>query len=185
VVEVVTCDEGFYPGELPVGLSTLLSYGPPFRPPIGGLVLSLHLHAPPPVPRWPPAEGPACSKSNFHPGEPPWGSARCSRGALIHFWLYTTYSPVLSFSPRAHARPKAAAVGYGEVGLPGALVGAENAVILLPDPCHPAHGRHLSAHIQIVFARSPQIMLHSQAVRMKSLQAAEQPADLAPVRFNC
>jgi hypothetical protein len=28
-------------------------------------------------------------------------------------------------------------------------------------------------------------MLRTQAVGVKSLQAAERPADLAPVRFNC
>jgi hypothetical protein len=29
------------------------------------------------------------------------------------------------------------------------------------------------------------LMLRTQAVGMKSFQAAERPADLAPVRFNC
>jgi hypothetical protein len=45
------CNEDIYPGELPVGLSTLLSRGPiHFRPPIAGPVLSPHLRAPLPSP---------------------------------------------------------------------------------------------------------------------------------------
>jgi hypothetical protein len=58
---VSRCDEVVYSGELPVGLSTLLSHGPHslsaahWQP-----VLSLHVRAPLPVPRRPPAKGPAC-----------------------------------------------------------------------------------------------------------------------------
>ncbi len=44
----------------------------------------------------------------------------------------------------------------------------------------------LSAHPQLNVPGSPHdVMLHTQAVGMKSLQAAVQPADLAPFRFNC
>jgi hypothetical protein len=44
----------------------------------------------------------------------------------------------------------------------------------------------LSAHVQLNVPGSPHVtMLRTQAVGMKSLQVAEWPADLAPVRFNC
>jgi hypothetical protein len=62
-VEVATYNEVIYPGELPLGLSTLLSVAPiHFWPPIDGLVLSLRVLAPLPVQRGPQAEGPACSE---------------------------------------------------------------------------------------------------------------------------
>ncbi len=61
-----------------------------------------------------------------------------------------------------------------------------HAVVLLPDPRHTACGHYFSAHIQInVPGPLHVIMLRMQAVKMKSLQTAEQPADLAPTRFNC
>jgi hypothetical protein len=44
-------------------------------------------------------------------------------------------------SPRAHAGPKAAAVDGEGVGLPGELVRAQHAVVLLPDPHHAARGK--------------------------------------------
>jgi hypothetical protein len=62
-VEVATCDEVVYPGELPVGLSTLLIHGRHslwawhWQP-----VSSLHVRAPPLVPCGPPAKGPVCSE---------------------------------------------------------------------------------------------------------------------------
>jgi hypothetical protein len=88
-------------------------------------------------------------------------------------------------SPRACAGPKAAAAEDEGFGLPGELVRAQPTVVLLPDPRHAASGK-LSAHVQLDMPGSPHVfMLHMQAVRMESLQAAEQPADLAPVRFNC
>ncbi len=44
----------------------------------------------------------------------------------------------------------------------------------------------LSIHIQLNVPGAPHvIMLRTQAVGMKSLQAAERTADLAPVCFNC
>jgi hypothetical protein len=59
-------------------------------------------------------------------------------------------------------------------------------VNLLPDPRHAARGHYISAHVQFNVPGPPHvIMLRTQAVGMKSLQAAEQSADLAPVRFNC
>jgi hypothetical protein len=58
-----------------------------------------------------------------------------------------------------------------------------HAVVLLPDP-----PRYISAHVQINVPGPPRvIMLRTQAVtvRMKSMHAAERPADLAPARFKC
>ncbi len=61
-----------------------------------------------------------------------------------------------------------------------------HAVILLPDTRHAARGRYFSAHVQINVPGPPHVvMLRTQAVGMKSLQAAPRPADLAPIRFNC
>ncbi len=55
-----------------------------------------------------------------------------------------------------------------------------------PRPCQAARGISLSAHIQLnVLDILHVVMLRTQTVRMKSLQAAMRPADLAPVRFNC
>ncbi len=150
LIEVVTCDEVISPGELPEGLSMLLSCGPRslsathWQP-----LLSLHIYAPLPVPYGPPAKGSACIKRDLSSWWTTMGlSTLLSWGP--HSLLAVNYGPVLSFSPYACAGPKAAAAGNVEVGLPGELVRAQRAVILLPDPHHAAHGCHLSAHIQIV-----------------------------------
>ncbi len=96
-VEVATCDELIYPGELPVGLSKLLSRGPPFtfsRPLAARCRASTYV---PPfqVPRGPPAMSPVCSVMSCHPGEPPWGQHAQSWGP--HSRSAATYSPVSSF----------------------------------------------------------------------------------------
>ncbi len=93
--------------------------------------------------------------------------------------------PVFKFSPHARAGPRTAAVEDEGVSLPAVLVSAQHADIL-PDPHHAARGRYLSAHVQINVPGPPNIiMLRTQAVGMKSLQAVECPADLAPIHFNC
>ncbi len=92
--------------------------------------------------------------------------------------------PRLEISPRTCAGPSAAAVGDERVSLSGELVTAQHTAILLPDPHHVAHGHHLSTHVLIVMCQAPQVMLCMQEVGMKSLQASERPADLAPIRFN-
>ncbi len=92
--------------------------------------------------------------------------------------------PVFEFSPLAPAGPKAAAVGNKDVGLSGELVRAQHTVILLPGPRVTACGRHVVAHVQIIMCQVPRVMLHMQAVRMKSLQATDWIADLAPVHVN-
>ncbi len=48
-----------------------------------------------------------------------------------------------------------------------------------------AHGSNLFVHVPIIMCQVPHVMLRTQAVGMKSLQAAEQPADLAPIGFDC
>ncbi len=104
-VEVALGNEVVCPGELPVGLSTLLSVVPVhFRLPIGGLVSSLHVHAPLPGPTRPPAVGPVCSELSFHPSEPLCGSACSCHEAPIHF----RQQPTARFraSPCARAGPK-------------------------------------------------------------------------------
>jgi hypothetical protein len=92
-------------------------------------------------------------KEICQPCELPWGSACYSWVATIHFRPLT----MAGFSPRARARPKAAAQGDEEVGLPGKLVRVQQAVVFLPDPHFTPHGRHLSA-------KSPYVMLRTQAV---------------------
>jgi hypothetical protein len=72
--EVATRDEVIYPGELPVGLSTLLSYGPHslsathcwpgVEPPY---VLPFQSHA------GPQQKVHRAVKEICHPGQPPWG----------------------------------------------------------------------------------------------------------------
>ncbi len=99
-----------------------------------------------------------------------WSSACSSRVAPIH--LQPLLWPSFKFYPRECAGPKAAAVGDEEVGLPGELFRAQHAVILFLDPHFAAHSRHLSIHIQIVTCQIPPVMLGTQAVGTKSLQAA-------------
>jgi hypothetical protein len=53
------------------------------------------------------------------------------------------------FSPCAHAGPKVAAVEDERAGLPGVLVSAQYAVVLLPDPHQAVRGPYLSAHVQL------------------------------------
>jgi hypothetical protein len=89
--EVAACDEVVYLGELPVGLSTLLSHGPRslsaahWLPGVEPLFMCTL-----PVLRGSPAKGPVCSEVSCHPGEPPWGSASSSREAPIHFQPHFT-----------------------------------------------------------------------------------------------
>jgi hypothetical protein len=44
--------------------------------------------------------------------------------------------PGFEISPRARAGPRAAALADEGVGLSGELVSAQQAVVLLPEPCH-------------------------------------------------
>jgi hypothetical protein len=151
-----------------------------FRPPVGSPVLSLHVHAPLPVPRSSPAKGPACNEVdlliqvNCHGAQhtpvvrPPFTFGRILR-------------PGFEFSPRARAGPRAAAVEDEGFGLSACW--SCSACCHTPFKSSPrSPWPPLSAHVP----GPPQVfMLPTQAVRMKSLQAAERPADLAPIRFNC
>jgi hypothetical protein len=143
----VTCNERIYLGELPVGLSTLLScgYHSLCGHPIGGPALSLHVGAPLPAPRGPLAEGPEC-----HPCEPPKGSA-CSRHVgPCHFW------PQIMAWFRVLSTCMCWAQGCCCKRWRGEQVGAQHDIVLLPDSCrHTACGRLLSAHIIIVKCQVP------------------------------
>jgi hypothetical protein len=129
---------------------------------------SPHIRARLLTPRGPPVEGPVCCELSCHPIEPLRGSARSSREAHIHFWLYFT-ARFRAF-PRTHAGPKAAAVGNEGVGLPGKLEKVQHAVVLLPDPSHTARGNLLAHHVQLNMPVSPHVfLLPMQAVGVKSL----------------
>jgi hypothetical protein len=84
------------------------------------------------------AVDPVCSELSCHPGELPWGSARSSREAPFTFGRILR--PGLEL-PHVHMLgPKAAASEAEGVSLPGELVRAQHAVVLLPDLRHSAHG---------------------------------------------
>ncbi len=87
------------------------------------------------------------------------GSARSSCEAPIHFWPH--FWPSFEFSPHAPASPRAAAVEDEGFSLPGELVSAQHAVILLPDPRHMACDYYLSAHIQIVTSPQCRHVVHA------------------------
>ncbi len=71
------------------------------------------------------------------------------------------------------AESKADAAGYKEVGLPGDLVRAQHAVILLPDPC-------FAALISYPSVPSHQkSWLHNEVDGMQSLQASKWAVDQA------
>ncbi len=150
-----------------------------FRPLIGGPVLSLHVRAPFPVPRWPLAKGPACSGRDL----PSWwtavGSARFSHEAPICFLPQF----LARFSPCAHSR------GWCYMRWGGQPFWWANQCSegCLPPPRSSSHGPwppFLHIHPDCNVPGPPHVMLRTQAVGMKSLQAAEQPADLAPVRWQ-
>jgi hypothetical protein len=103
--------------------------------------------------------------------------------APIHF--RPLYAARFRASLRARAGPNTAAVKDEGVGLSGKLSKAQHAAILLPGPRHAAVAASSSTSILHVPGFSHAIMLCTQAVGVGPVQAAEWPADLAPVRFNC
>jgi hypothetical protein len=104
----------------------------------------------------------------------------------------STYSRILrpgfEFSPRACAGPEAAVVD--DEGLRGRSLWRTIQAITLPSSSQILTTRPVVA-ISLPTSRfnvpgPPHVvLLRTQAVRMKSLQAAELPADLAPICFNC
>ncbi len=133
-----TRNEVVYPGELPVGLYTLLSRGP------RSLLVA---HRRPGVesprtcpPHWPtqaPSRGSSVQRGRgCPPGGTPWGSHATVAWAPIHF--RPLFAARFRASPRARAGPNTAAVKDEGVGLSGKLSRAQHAVILLPDPRHAA-----------------------------------------------
>jgi hypothetical protein len=135
-----TCNEVDYPGELPVGLSTLLSRGPHslsathWRPGVES-PCTCSPHCPTRTPSRRPSV--QCGKS-CHLGGPLWGSHAPVVEAPIHF--QPPFPARFRASPRARAGPNAANVRDEEVGLPDKLGRAQHAVILLPGPRHAARG---------------------------------------------
>jgi hypothetical protein len=69
----------------------------------------------------------------------PRGASTLSREVHIHVRPQLTAR--FRASTHACAGPKAAAVDDEGVRLPGELVRAQHAVVLLPDPCHTACGK--------------------------------------------
>jgi hypothetical protein len=168
-----------------VGLNTLLSRGPRLfsvahrRPSV---------ESPRTCPTNRPTQAPSQESSvqrsrGCPPGEPPWGSHAPVAWSPIH--LRPLFAAQFRASPRARAGPKAAAVKVEGVGLSGGLSRAQHAVILLPGPRQIAVAASSSTSIVHVPGISHIIMLCTQAVGVGPMQAAERPADLAPVRFNC
>jgi hypothetical protein len=124
-------------------------------------------------------------KENYHPGESPWGSACPSGEATINF-SSTTYGR-FQVSPRARAGTRVAAVEDEGVGHPS-WGASQSTARCRPPPRSLSHSPwcYLSTHVQLNMPGSPHIIIvRTQAVGMKSLQTAERPADLVPVRFNC
>ncbi len=159
-VEVEACDEVIYPGELPVGFSTLQSRGP----------CSLS------TAHWRPSVEPprTCSPSSPMQAPNKRSSVQWMRFAFLVNCLGAQRSPVVrppftfgcnvragfEFSQHAQARPSAAALGDEGFALSGELGSAWRTVVFLPDPSHVARGRHLSVHVQFVTCQvTPHVML--------------------------
>ncbi len=151
LVEVTVCDEVIYPAcgaqHTPVVWPRSLSE------PIGSPVLSLHVRASLPVPRGPPAQGPACNEEICHPVELTW--AQPTPVLRPPFTFGRNLRPGFEFSSCACARPRAAAVEDEGIGLSGVLVSAQHAFFLLPDPRHAAGGSYLCANVPIVMCQVP------------------------------
>ncbi len=77
------------------------------------------------------------------------GGAQLTPTAWHMFTIGGLLRPSIEFSPCAHEESKAAAVGNEELSLPGELVRAQHAVVLLPDPCLTAYGHQFSVHVQM------------------------------------
>ncbi len=103
--------------------------------------------------------------------------------APIHF--RPLFAARFRASPRARAGTSIAAVEDEGVGLSGKLSRAQHAAILLPGPRHAAMAASSSTSSLNVPGVSHVVMMCTQAVGVGPMQAAERPADLAPVRFNC
>jgi hypothetical protein len=173
--------EAVYPGELPIGLNTLLSLGPPFtfsRPLAARCRVSTY------VPPYRPTRVPSRRSSvqcgrGCHPGELPWGSHAPVVMALFTFSLYLRPG----FKP-LHVQVLGPAVEDEGDGLPGKLSRTQHDAILLPGPRHAAVAASPSTSSLNVSGVSHIIILCTQAVGVGSVKAAERPADLAQVHFN-
>jgi hypothetical protein len=180
-----TRNEVVYPGELPKGLNTLLSRG-------ARSLLVVHRRPgvesprtyPPHRPTRAPSQGSSVQRGRgCPPGGPPWGSHAPVAWAPIHF--RPLFAARFRASPRARAGPNTAAVKDEGVGLSAKQSRAQHAVVLLPDPRHAALAASSSMSSLHVPGISHIVMLCTQAVGVGPMQAAQRPADLAPVHFNC
>ncbi len=117
-VEVATCNEDIYPGELPMGLSTLLSHFP-----------AAHCRPGVEPPRTCSSSSPTWAPSNMTDQRAVKRAAiPVNRHGAQHVPVVRppfTFGRILrlgfEFSPRARARPEAAVVDDEGVGLPGEL----------------------------------------------------------------
>jgi hypothetical protein len=174
LVEVSTCDEVIYSGQLPMGLARSCRVATAhFRPPC----VEPPRMCSPSSPTQAHQQKVQCAvKEIWHPGEPPWGSARSSLRPPFTFGR--NLRPSFEFSPCALAGPRAAAVENEGVGLSGVLVSAQDAVVL-PDPHHMACGHHLSTHIKIITCQVPPCHVAHAGSQNEVI------AGLATIRFNC
>jgi hypothetical protein len=125
-----------------------------FWAPIGGPVLSLHVRAPLPVPRKPPAKDPACNEVDLLI---PLNRLEAHYAPVVRspFNFGHILRPGFEFSPRAHAGPRAAAVEDKGFGLSGMLV----MLSTLPYYFQILATRHVAASLcprPVSRARSPQ-----------------------------
>jgi hypothetical protein len=106
----------------PWGLARFCRVAPVhFRLPIGGPVLSLHVCAPLPVLRRPPAKGTACNEVDLRI---PVNRCGAQHAPVVRppFTFGCILRPGFEFSPRPRAGPRAAAVEDEGLGLSGVLV---------------------------------------------------------------
>jgi hypothetical protein len=121
-VEVATCNEDIYPGELPMGLSTLLLHGP-------RSLSAAHCQPGVEPTRMCSSSSPTWAHSNMTDQRAVKRAAILvnRRGAQYvpvvrpPFTFGRIFRPGFEFSPRARARPEAAVVDDEGVGLPGEL----------------------------------------------------------------
>jgi hypothetical protein len=170
-VEAATGNEDIYPSELPMGLSTLLSRSPRSH-------LAAHCRPGVEPPRTCSHSSPTWAPSNMTDQRAvkraamPVNRRGAQQVSVVRppFTFGHILRPGFKFSPRARAAPKAVTLSSSS------QIFAMRPMVTISPPTSRLCTMPGPPHV---------IMLRTQAVGMKSLQAAERPADLAPVRFNC
>jgi hypothetical protein len=170
-IEAAMCSEVIYPSELPWACRSVPFH---FRLPSWRPVESLHLRAHHPI-----SVGPSKNSSVQRRDLPSQWILWSSACALVKESSFFTFGhliqPSFEVFPRACARPKTTAVGNEQVGLPDELIRTQDTVVFRSSPRCPWHSSLCPGPKNNVH----HVMLHTLAVRMKSLQAAERPAYLA------